>query len=182
MHGIPLAAGLIRYFRWDLGHQRTVGTAMGSSCGIGNCGGGSAALLVLATRKESNQHSAISIQPRKRIAKIAIIAGILDWRMPGISCPSEPQTQNSCPEFLCGDMDPSPAKSAGSGFRKKSYFCALISSRFFAASFGTCGSVMLTGSRISAISCSVSSFFSRAMSMMERPVLTDSFTISAALA
>jgi hypothetical protein len=41
---------------------------------------------------------------------------------------------------------------------------------------------MRAGSRISSISFSLSSFFSRAMSMMLRPVATESFAIYAALA
>src|SRR5580658_3201169 len=55
-------------------------------------------------------------------------------------------------------------------------------SRSFAASRGYCGSVILTGSRISAISSSVSCFLARAISIIDLPVATDSFTISAALA
>jgi hypothetical protein len=55
-------------------------------------------------------------------------------------------------------------------------------SRSFAASRGYCGSVILTGSRISAISSSVSCFRARAISIIDFPVATDSFTISAALA
>jgi hypothetical protein len=62
------------------------------------------------------------------------------------------------------------------------YFLLLISSRFFAASKGRTGSVMRTGSRISLISFSLNNFFSRAISMIDRPVATASFAISAALA
>jgi hypothetical protein len=49
---------------------------------------------------------------------------------------------------------------------QKNYFLAFTSSLCLAASFGYCGSVMLTGSRISSISFSVSSFLARAMSMI----------------
>ena len=63
----------------------------------------------------------------------------------------------------------------------KSYDLTLLS-RCLAASRGYCGSVILTGSRISAISSSVSTFLARAMAMIDIPVETDSFTISAALA
>ena len=41
---------------------------------------------------------------------------------------------------------------------------------------------MFFGSRISAICSSLSSFFSRASSTIDRPVATDSFTSSAAFA
>ena len=72
------------------------------------------------------------------------------------------QGRGSCLEFDC-------------------YF-VLIFSRSFAASSGRTGSVMRAGSRISLIWASVSSPRSRAISMIDFPVFTDSLAISAALA
>lgn len=57
-----------------------------------------------------------------------------------------------------------------------------FTSRSFADSSGICGSVMRCGSRISAISFSLSNPLLRAISIIDLPVATDSLTISAALA
>lgn len=73
------------------------------------------------------------------------------------------------------------ALAEGAALLIPDYF-ALIFSRSLAASSGRTGSVMRAGSSIALICSSLSSFFSRAISMIERPLATASLAISAALA